>query len=455
MLSSIRTKLTLSYLAIALLTAVLIYVLIRVTSDGRLRSLVLEQQIAEIQEEVATFYEAQGSWDGFSEYFRTLHPPPRRPQNGASNHPPPRPKGMHGVADVNGRLFVGTELYAGGEIVPTDVLAEAIPVIVANETVAYIVPDDESGISLAAEEQIYLQRTNEVLIVAGGAAVAAALLMGLGLARMFIQPINHLTSASKAMAAGDLEQRVPITANDELGELATSFNKMSADLAAATRQRRQLTADIAHDLSTPLQVISGYIEAGQDGSLPLTPKRLEKIATEIDHLSRLVEDLDLLAQTDTHTLRLQLEPINPASFLEHVVESFSPLANAESVNIRSQVSPKLPTIQADYNRLMQVMGNLVTNALRYTPVGGDIVISAESHQNEVLLRVTDTGAGISAADLPFIFDRFYRADTSRTEGGKMGLGLAISKALVEAMGGQISARSATAKGTTFQILLPT
>ncbi|MEM7798257.1 MAG: ATP-binding protein [Chloroflexota bacterium] len=271
-----------------------------------------------------------------------------------------------------------------------------------------------------------------------------------------MHPIQELTAATEAMATGDLKQHVPIRSEDELGRLARSFNQMSADLAEATRQRRQMTADIAHDLGTPLQIISGYVESMTDGTLAPTMDRLGLISAEIEHLRRLIEDLDLLSQTDTQSLRLQMQPIDTATFLEQIALSFTPIAKPEGVQLKTNIGDTLPVIEADQERLMQVMGNLLSNALRYTPGGERIIISGQRQDDQVVLQVKDHGAGIAPEDLPYIFERFYRADTSRTEGGKMGLGLAISKALVEAMNGAISAHSqGVGQGTTLTVSFPT
>lgn len=465
--NSLRTKLIVSYLLIAILTAGLIYALIRVTSNTRLKSLILEQQLTEINEEVVAWYQIEGNWEGFDDYYRVLHPPPSdaspTQNQGSGSHPlPPPPKtrtrqprmiGAHGIVSVDGVALIGFRTYSDGNQIPQAILADAVPVDVQGETVAYIVPDDESGISLAAEEQIYLERTNQVLSIAGLAAIGGALLGGLAFAQVLIRPIRELTEASRKMAEGDLEQRVPIRSKDELGELGTTFNQMSADLADATRQRKQMTADIAHDLGTPLQVISGYVEGMQDGTLPATEERLGVISAELTHLRRLVEDLDLLAQTDTRTLRLKMESINTHDFLTQVAQSYLPMSQAQEVMIETDLPAVLPPIEADYERLMQVLGNLVTNALRYTPPQGAITLSAKNLGNRLLVQVKDTGVGIAKDDLPHVFDRFYRADQARTEGGKMGLGLAISKALIEAMGGEISAETNTPTGTIFNISL--
>lgn len=471
--NSIQTKLTYAFIVIALLTALSIYLLVRLTSRTRLRQLLVEQQITEVQADVATWYTIERGWDGFAAYYTTLHPsldgsrtavplesPPSLERDGPLNNRPPLPNTrldrppQIGVIDANRLTLAATFATDVGETLPEVYMRLALPVEVDGVIVAYVVEDDEVGVSLVAEEQLYLRNTDITLAVASVSGVALALLMGIWLARVLVRPIQELTAATEAMAAGDLKQQVPIRSHDELGQLAQTFNQMSHDLAEATRQRRQMTADIAHDLSTPLQIISGYVESMVDGTLATTPERMVLIEAEIEQLRRLINDLDLLAQTDTHSLSLQMQPIDSVKFLQLAAQSFTPLASAEGVSLTTDMAASLPAIQGDQERLMQVMGNLLSNALRYTPAGNKIIIAGKQAQNELLLQVQDNGSGIAADDLPYIFERFYRADTARG-GGKMGLGLAISKALVEAMNGTITAESlGVGHGTTITIALP-
>ncbi|MEM7033885.1 MAG: ATP-binding protein [Chloroflexota bacterium] len=461
-LKSIRIKLIYAFLAIALLTALSIYLLARLTTSTRLRQLILEQQITEIQAEVANWYTVEQGWEGFDAYYASLHPTLNdRPADAPAGAPPP-PQGERravppqiGVITADQVTLVGTFATEVGEAFPDVHMIFALPVEVDDEVVAYVVRDDEAGVSLAAEEQIYLRNTNLTLSIASVGGIGLALLMGLGLARILVRPIQDLTNATQAMAQGNLEQKVPIRSDDELGQLAKTFNQMSRDLAQATAARRQMTADIAHDLGTPLQVISGYVESMVDGTLEPTQERIGFISTEIEHLRRLINDLDLLSQTDSQSLNLQLQTINPATLLQQAAQSFTPLAIGEGIQLATDISADLPSIYADQERLMQVMGNLLSNSLRYNANGQKIIIVGKQKDNKVLIEVKDNGSGISAEDLPHIFDRFYRADSSRTEGGKMGLGLAISKALVEEMDGTIVAESlGIGSGTTIRILLP-
>jgi signal transduction histidine kinase len=256
------------------------------------------------------------------------------------------------------------------------------------------------------------------------------------------------------MARGELRQEVPVRSADELGTLTETFNRMSADLARANELRRQQITDIAHDLRTPLTVITGYIEALRDGVLKPTPARFEAMNTEAQHLKRLVDDLRTLSLADAGELSMQPQPTAPRALLDRLAAAYTPQAAARGIALAVDAAPDLPEVAVDPERMAQVLGNLVTNALRHTPAGGRIDLSAQVQSAHVVLTVADTGEGIPPDMLPHIFDRFYRGDPARSQpDGESGLGLAIAKSIVEAHGGTIAATSTPGHGTTFTITL--
>jgi two-component system sensor histidine kinase BaeS len=256
------------------------------------------------------------------------------------------------------------------------------------------------------------------------------------------------------MARGELEQQVPIRSQDELGELAASFNRMSADLARANELRRQMTADIAHDLRTPLTVISGYLESLRDGVLKPSPTRFEVMYDEAQHLKRLVEDLRTLSLAEAGELTLNRQLVAPQALLERTAAAYRHLAEQQNIALQVKADPALPEIRVDPERMAQVLGNLVSNALRHTPDGGQIVLSAQHQAGDVQLMVQDSGEGIAPQALPRIFDRFYRGDEARqAHEGESGLGLAIAKSIVQLHGGTISVESTLGEWTTFVISL--
>jgi two-component system, OmpR family, sensor histidine kinase BaeS len=247
---------------------------------------------------------------------------------------------------------------------------------------------------------------------------------------------------------------VTVRSSDELGALAASFNQMSADLAHASTLRRQMTADIAHDLRTPLSVILGYTEALRDGKLPPEQDIFDTLHIEAQHLQHLINDLRTLSLADAGELPLTRQIIEPQALVERAAATYRIQAQAQGITLETYCAPSAPRIDVDVERMAQVLGNLLSNALRWTPTGGTVFVRADAAKGGVRLKVTDTGAGIAAEDLPHIFERFYRADAARRRNeGSSGLGLAIAKGIVEAHGGTISAASEPGNGTTFTITL--
>jgi signal transduction histidine kinase len=293
------------------------------------------------------------------------------------------------------------------------------------------------------------------------AALALAAIL-LGLAAIFSgrisRPLRQLNGAAQAMAAGDLQVRVRPPMVREVADLAQSFNRMADALALADQQRRQLTADVAHELRTPLSVVKGRLEGIQDGVYRADPEQIDGLLDEVALLERLIEDLRLLALADAGQLALYPEAVDAAHLVRDAQRSFVHQAEERGVRLLAAAPAGLPELTADPQRIAQVLGNLVGNALRHTPPAGEVAISAaavDAGGPAVVFSVRDTGAGIAPEDLPHIFDRFYRADRSRTRSsGGAGLGLAIARRIVEAHGGRIWAASEPGGGTTVSFALP-
>jgi two-component system OmpR family sensor kinase/two-component system sensor histidine kinase BaeS len=270
-------------------------------------------------------------------------------------------------------------------------------------------------------------------------------------------PLADVMAAADAVAEGNLGVRVDAHATGDFGRLARSFNHMTEELERADQQRRNLTADVAHELRTPLHIIQGNLEGILDGVYEPTAEHVGATLDETRLLARLVDDLRTLSLAEAGQLPLALEPVDLTELLADVRTSFSGQAEAAGVELRLEIGNNLPTITADTDRLDQVLGNLMANALRYTPSGGTITLRAEPRPGGVRILVRDTGEGISAEDLPFIFDRFWRGDRSRSHAGGAGsgLGLVIARQLVQVHGGRINVVSELGQGTTFTIELPT
>jgi signal transduction histidine kinase len=467
---SLARKLTLAFLLVAVTAALLVAVFIRLTNADQFNKLVLAQQRSAFQTTLVSYYEANGSWDGLLPYLTTggegNPPPTAQPGSGGNNgngytgghgyggeHGPGGDHElMFGLVDAQGHVVLPQPNLPLGAVVTPARLAQGTPVTVNGQVVGTLLnPPSPPG--LTPEETSYLQRTDLALLLASGGALLVALLVGVLLARTLTRPLQALTQATHNLASGQLGQEVTVRSGDEIGELAAAFNQMSRELARAIQVRRQMTADIAHELRTPLTVIAGYIESMADGVLAPTPERLAVIYAEIEHLQHLVGDLRTLSQADAGELALHKQPVAVDELLQHVQAAFAHRAEQRGVALEVQAAAT-PPVLVDENRMTQVLSNLLSNALRYTPAGGRITLAAEARAGGVDLGVRDTGQGIPPADLPFVFNRFYRADKSRSDEGESGLGLAIVKALVEAHGGTIEALSELGRGTTMTIHLP-
>lgn len=470
---SLTGKLTLAFLLVALTVAALVAVFLRLTSATQLDRLIVEQQRSEFRETLVTYYQTNGSWEGVwqsvkhSQYPQGTPPPGGNGDNGDNEgssgygegpHGPYRTdrRDLFGLLDTDGKVLIPLwPDYPPNSYVSAAAVVEAGDPIEIDGQLVGVILTDELPPGLTPEESAYLQRTNRALLLAGGGAVLVALLVGVLLARTLTLPLHRLTEATHRMAGGALEQVVPVQSADEIGALAAAFNQMSRAVARANAARRQMTADVAHELRTPLTVIAGYIEAMRDGVLAPTPDRLSVIHDEMEHLQHLVGDLRILSQADAGELKLNKQPVSPRELLEQTSAAFAHQAAQKNVRLELLLDGPLPDALADETRLAQVLDNLLSNALRYTPEGGCIVLGAHSGKGTLAFTVQDTGPGIAPEALPLIFDRFYRADQSRSEEtGESGLGLAIAKAIVEAHGGTITVTSTVGQGTTFRLELP-
>jgi signal transduction histidine kinase len=340
---------------------------------------------------------------------------------------------------------------------PNDAQEQALgaPVVVDGQTVGtlLVTTGDLSGQSEL--ERRFLETVNRAVVWAVLLVAAASLLAAALLSRWLVAPLRQLTAAAEAMSGGDLSQRVEVRTRDEAGDLARAFNHMAGDLEAAEAQRRQMTADIAHELRNPLSVVRGNLEAMFDGVYPVDVEHLGPIYEGTVLLQRLVEDLRLLTLADTGQLELIRSDVDVEQLLAGVAEGAQAIAQDRGISLQVNPTKGPLVVDGDADRLRQVLGNLLSNALRYTPAGGAVTLSARAAGGGVRFAVTDTGPGIPAGDLPHVFDRFYRGDAARDRAaGGSGLGLAIARALVEAHGGTIEVESAAGRGTTFSVELP-
>jgi two-component system OmpR family sensor kinase/two-component system sensor histidine kinase BaeS len=272
--------------------------------------------------------------------------------------------------------------------------------------------------------------------------------------RRFGRPMSDVFSAIDSISEGDLSVRVPENYPRQFGQLARRFNHMIKELERADQQRRNLTADIAHELRTPLHIIQGNLEGILDGVYQPTAEHINNTLDETNLLTRLVNDLQTLSLAEAGQLQLHPTRFLLADLMDDVITGFASQTSSLGIDLKRIVRDSFMEITADYDRLNQILSNLTANAIRHTQKGGSIVISAEASTSGIRLEVNDTGSGIPEEDLPFIFDRFWRGDKSRSGRANSGLGLAITKQLVQAHGGTIDVQSRDNEGTTFAIEIP-
>jgi len=496
---SIRTKLTLIIVATSVLAVALVGVSARWITHRQFDTFRLEQTRNAFIDAAVSYYQDHGSWVGAEaalqrEVYRILgvpggdHARPDATPTGGGVGPPapgapapgaPAPglsarapgtlllgadsaasdrferRNPFALTDVRGVTVIGNHRWHLGATIPARVIARSTPVMLDGMRIGTVTFDAPR--ELVAQERIYLHKTGQAIFYAAIAAAAFALVIGVFATQLLTRPIRDLTSAIRKMREGALEQSVPIRSRDELGEMAQAFNDMSSDVARGQRLREQMTADIAHDLRTPLSVLTGYLEGIREGVLDADAGTIDTMYGEALQLQKLVEDLRTLSMADAGRLRLQHETVSATDLLQAARQAFTPLAEQVGVALELAVEDPPILLEVDPSRIRQVLANLVGNALQHTASGGHVRLGARREGTNVELTVADDGAGIPADALPHIFERFYRVDASRSAGGSgtgSGLGLPIARSLVEAHGGTIAAESEPGRGSTITVRLP-
>lgn len=336
---------------------------------------------------------------------------------------------------------------------------EVLPVTVEGRTRGYLsvvqVRRDGTVVDPNLTRPFLVGQISSALVSLGTFAALFGVAAGLLVSRAMARPLGRLAATARRLGKRDFSARAEVKGSDEMRAVARAFNDMAHDLEQAETVRRNLVADVAHELRTPLTVLQANLQALSDGVYALTKDEVERLLHQTQLLTHLVDELRELSLAEARQLRLQVQPTDLAELVAHTAGIFQPTADQQGVTLVVD-APQAVVIDADGGRLQQVMNNLMHNALRHTPAGGCITLAAHLDATGAHLTVSDTGSGIAPEHLPHIFDRFYRADRSRSrETGGTGLGLAIAKAIVELHGGSISAQSSgvAGEGATFHIRL--
>ena len=410
-------------------------------------------------ETLASYYRSRGSWQGVESTLQRIAVMPGQMMG--------RMRGMTFyagsqlqivLADARGRVLYDGVQARPGRRLTDDELAAALDIEVNGEAVGrLVVALPIQSAALGPLEERFFDRLRQLLLAGVVLAGGLGVLLGLAVSRSLSAPLQRLAMAARAVARRDFSQRVQVGGSAEVAEVSQAFNEMSAALEQADELRKNLMADVAHELRTPLSVLQGNLHAILDDVYPLEKAEVSRLYDQTRLLSRLVEDLRELALADAGKLHMNLQPTDVGRLLQTTSDHLAPAAAQVGVHLTVQ-APDLPLAHADPDRVAQVLNNLLANALRHTPAGGSITVTAAAKQDSVEVVIADTGEGIPAEALPHIFDRFWRADRSRSHGehwtGGSGLGLSIAQSLVRAQGGRIWAESALGQGSTFHFTLP-
>ncbi len=403
------------------------------------------------------YYVYTGSWEGIQDFmFSETHI--SRYRGGYST--------MGAKKDIAGEQIIiadGSGVVVGdshqdllGSTLKKDLLARGVPIMVMGEQVGTVLvmgtPIGFTGLTL---EEEFLGSVRSYTIGAAVGTILVGALLGMYMGKRLTRPISSLVTASEHLSKRNLSYRVDIETDDEIGDLARSFNKMAENLEQNEKLRKNLLADVAHELRTPISIMRANLEAIQAGVIEADEEVILNLNDEILRMSRLVNDLQELSLAEAGELVLHKLPTDVGTWAKAIARSLQAEAAVKEIKLNTEIEENLPVLNLDQNRMDQVIQNLLNNAIRYTPEGGQIFFSVSKKDSKVWIQVRDRGPGIKEDDLPHIFNRFYRGEKSRTrsEGG-MGLGLAIAKGFVEAHRGIISAESELDKGTTFFIVLP-
>lgn len=363
--------------------------------------------------------------------------------------------GEHRVADPSGTVVISPDAAEIGSQLGEGTLSQAIALEVGGEVVGYLVP--EGGIVELPDDfdELLIERVNNASLLAAAISGGIATVLALILSSLILRPVHGLTKAANQMAEGDLSQRVTVRGGGELASLGQSFNKMAESLEDAEERRQSMTADIAHELRNPLAIQRAHLEALQDGVYPLTLENLALIGEQNQQLTRLVDDLRTLALVDAGELSLNMRSVDLSTLCADLAVRFQPQADAKQVRITSVCSASVMTTLGDKERLQQVLDNLMQNALRYTPEGGNIEVRLTRQGRSAILAVHNDGPSIPEDVLAHLFERFYRGDKARDRAsGGTGLGLAIARKLAEAHGGALIGENHPAGGVVFKLVLP-
>lgn len=454
-MNSLVFRLTIAFVLIAAVIVVLVIVSINHAIDNSFRTYLTRnsaiQNNSMMISELEDHYAATGLWADVDGILM----PGQGNQHGRGQGRNEDRGAQLVVADADYKIIASTNTDLIGQKLDDSLQAGSVPIQVDGKIVGHFLRLTSSNELIALTEETFLNEIRNALGWTSLAALVGTLVLGITFAWWLARPLRRLTVATQAVASGRLGVSVPISGAKDIQQVAEAFNQMSASLAESEYSRKRMISDIAHELRTPLSVMRGQLEGMMDGVINADTQHIGTVYNQTLQLSRLVADLWTLTRAEAKSLSLEKSPTDLEEFIDNISREFEPLAQDGLIQLQVQVEPNLPRITLDQGRMRQVLSNLLVNALRHTPQGGQITLLAGCRDSKMVMSVGDTGEGLSSEDVQHIFERFFRTDRSRQrQYGGAGLGLAIARELVVLHGGDIAVESRIGLGTSFTITLP-
>lgn len=455
-MNSLVFRLTIAFVLIVSMIVILVIVAVNHSIDNSFRTYLSRnsavQNNSTMISELEAHYAATGSWSDIDDILLPGQGNQRGRGQGRNNEE----RGAQlVVTDEDFRIVASTDTEIIGQMLDDTSQAGAVPLQVEGKSVGYFLRMTPSNELVALTEETFLDEIRDAITLSALAALVSALILGIAFAWWLTRPLRRLTVATHTVASGQLGVHVPIGGAKEIQQVAEAFNQMSSSLAESETARKRMISDIAHELRTPLSVMRGQLEGMMDGVINADTQHIGTVYNQTLQLARLVTDLWTLTRAEAKILSLEKSPTDIREFVQNIGQEFEPLAQDALVELNIQVEPSFPTIEVDQGRIRQVVSNLLINALRHTPQGGMITLSAKCHDSKIAISVSDTGEGLSPEDKEHIFERFFRADRSRQrQQGGAGLGLAIARELVLLHGGELDVESQLGLGSQFTIIFP-
>lgn len=450
---SLRIKMILAFSVVAIVAVLGIVVFANFESERQVRSYMSrggQYGLTTLVENLEVYYEDRGSWDGVESVISSSN------FRGGKNNPRGDNSGLQ-LLDDRRTIVWTTNGSMIGTVLEKEALSDAIELLNSrNKIIGYLIVGAGSQAQVD-EISPFVTRLKSVVLYSGIVAAILAIVIAILLSNYLLKPVKDLTRASAELSSGDLSTRVTAKGNDELAELANTFNHMAASLETAEERKKALTADVAHELRTPIAVQKAQLEGMLDGVIPVTNDNLSIALQQTDFLSRMVDDLRLLAMADAGEVKFEYREIDLQEFIIQIAGQFTGQLQIEGTKIVTEFHgfSENELITTEPDRLSQIIHNLLSNAQRYGKKGGLVTVSCERNQSNFVISVKDDGPGLPVSALPHLFERFYRHEKARSrETGGTGLGLAISRKLAVLMGGDLTAGNHPAGGAVFTLTLP-